>query len=626
MRFGLILAVAMACGAGDGFVASARAALTPAQKRELLGYRSEISKAGTFIRKGDLDEGQKVLDEIEAKIDKMAMEGMAEKDLTVVGLKRSIKLQRDALARKRPDAKPAAGGMGGVSFTKDVAPILTQHCGRCHGATGNARGGLRVASVADIRKGGGKGASVAPGNPQGSLLLQRIVSGQMPPGNATKLNATEVATLSKWVAEGAKDDANDPAVQPKPGAMDNVVIPMATGKETVSFTRDIAPFMVNLCAGCHSGNDPSGGLELTSVRTLMKGGGSGRVIIPGNLEGSRLFRLVGGLENPRMPQGQARITRKNYDDLKQWFLEGNKFDVKDPDAPLRSIVPTDEELAAERFAKMTPVELVQHRSQATLMHWSRAYDNKLPRLYETEETLVMGNVPGERLKQVGDWAEEHAKGLRSLFNEPRAKDAKKFQPIFRGKLAILVIKDRFEFDEFNLIVESRDAPAEMIGFSKVTANQADAYVVLQDIGDDASASTPGLQISLVEHMTGARLQRDGGQLPDWLVRGLGISLAAKMSKDNPYIAGLRQTAKNAVARLAKPEDVFGNGQFAPNTVGAVGYTLVDFLLKAGGPPKLNQFIKQLQGGMKVDAALKQVYNGDPKNIAIQYMQNLGRSR
>ena len=63
---------------------------------------------------------------------------------------------------------------------------------------------------------------------------------------------------------------------------------------------------------------------------LLYRGDSGRVVLPGNLEGSRLFRLVGGLENPRMPQGQARITRKNYEDLKKWFEEGNVYDGDDP--------------------------------------------------------------------------------------------------------------------------------------------------------------------------------------------------------------------------------------------------------------------------------------------------------
>src|SRR6185369_6497595 len=60
------------------------------------------------------------------------------------------------------------------------------------------------------------------------------------------------------------------------------------GKETVSFTKDIAPFMVNLCLNCHSGKNPRSGFSLETYELLMKGGKSGRVVLAGNTKDSRL--------------------------------------------------------------------------------------------------------------------------------------------------------------------------------------------------------------------------------------------------------------------------------------------------------------------------------------------------
>ena len=38
--------------------------------------------------------------------------------------------------------------------------------------------------------------------------------------------------------------------------------------------------------------------------------------------------------------------------------------------------------------------------------------------------------------------------------------------------------------------------------------------------------------------------------------------------------------------VAKPAEVFNDGTFSPSAVGAVGYTLVDFLIKGGGAPRM----------------------------------------
>ena len=101
----------------------------------------------------------------------------------------------------------ADGDPNGVSFEKDVKPLLTQHCGRCHDArkkTADFR--IDVRSVA-FTGGESKQAGIVAGKPEASELYKRIVSDdedlQMPPGGE-KLPAADIAKVKAWIAGGAK--------------------------------------------------------------------------------------------------------------------------------------------------------------------------------------------------------------------------------------------------------------------------------------------------------------------------------------------------------------------------------------------------------------------------------------
>ena len=603
--------------------APAHAILTLAQRRELRDLETDIRRVNALIDGKDFAAAEKKLKEIEDKVEKIQKDAkVSDKDRAIAGLKRAILLQRNQLAKAKPakpndpDAKPT------VSFTKHVLPILTKNCGGCHGDAGNPKGGLRLSSFENMKKGGGSGPLLTIGNSNQSLIVRRITApeGQkMPPGNKPRLSNDDIQTIVKWINEGAKDDTGDAKVADKK-KMENIVVPKATGKETVSFTKDIAPFMVNLCVGCHSGKDPKGGLSLTTVNNMMIGGNSGRVIIPGDLEGSRLFRLVGGLEAPRMPQNQARITRKNYEDLKKWFLEGNKFDVDDPSKLLKDIVPTDQEIAAERLAKLSDEEFAQHRMRRSQAIWTSALSKQSYRWLETREFLVYGNVSDARMKEIAEWAEDHAGELRKTFSE-------KGLYLWKGKLAVYVVKERFDFEEFSSVNLGQEAPPEMHGLARVTATSDDAYIALEDVGDAASETEPSMRTNLIEQITAAFLNRGGGNLPAWVTRGTGLYFAAQAQKKSPYFQGLKASVPAMLQTVTKPAEVFNDGTFSPSAVGAVGYTLVDFLIKSGGGAEtFGQFVRVLKKGTKVQDAVKSVYKTDPTALAQNYGASLKGGR
>lgn len=607
-------------------IVSAEAAITAEQRKEIGEIRKELGKVQGHITKKEFDEARKILDESTEKLDKIATDaGVMKTDKTLAPLFNQIEQRRTLLDKKAG----GAGEGGGSDFEKTVAPILAAKCANCHNED-RSSGGLKLDTFAGLEASAtAKPALVVPGQAGRSLLVARLTASgnaRMPKAPQAALSAGEISAIASWVNQGAKFEGDKTkkfaaagAAAPRANNGPPPAIVRATGDEKVSFTRDIAPFMVNLCVRCHSGNDPRGGLSLVSFESMMRGGNSGRVILPGNKDGSRLFRLVGGLELPRMPQGQARITRKNYEDLITWFDEGNKFDGPDPKRPLREIVPTEEEIAAARLSKLTTEEFNAMRKEKSEEQWKLANPKETATIVESPDFLLVGNVSEDRLKEIQAWADEHATTLRAAFGI-------KTGDIWRGKLAVFVFKDRFSFEEFPRVVEMAEVPRETIGLSRVTPSFDEAYVCVEDIGDQVSAESPGMKLSVIDQITGAYLKRSGDKIPDWLIRGLGLALAAKDEKKNEFILAQPTMAMESLKGLEAPEQVFEKGKFSSADLGPIGFTLVQHMLGAGGPAKLGQLIEKLQSGTELPAALKSVYNADLKALGNSFLGSLGSRR
>ena len=115
-----------------------------------------------------------------------------------------------------------------VDFQRDVRPILADNCFQCHGPDeGSRRAGLRLDTEEGATAVRPRGAAVVRADPDGSQLIQRIVhqdvGRRMPPVAANKtLDDDEVATLRRWIAEGASWDQHwsfKPVARPEPPAV-----------------------------------------------------------------------------------------------------------------------------------------------------------------------------------------------------------------------------------------------------------------------------------------------------------------------------------------------------------------------------------------------------------------------
>jgi mono/diheme cytochrome c family protein len=93
-----------------------------------------------------------------------------------------------------------------VDFIHEVRPIFEKHCYECHGETKH-KGGLRLDVKAAAMKGGDNhGPNIIPGKAVESSLIHLVTSSDddevMPP-KGDRLPAEQIATLTRWINEGA---------------------------------------------------------------------------------------------------------------------------------------------------------------------------------------------------------------------------------------------------------------------------------------------------------------------------------------------------------------------------------------------------------------------------------------
>lgn len=100
-----------------------------------------------------------------------------------------------------------------LDFNRDIRPILSNNCFRCHGPdeserSGGGSQGLRLDSPEGLREDLGGHFAVVPGKPDESHMIARILSDDPeevmpPPETGKKLSAAEVQLLRQWIEQGA---------------------------------------------------------------------------------------------------------------------------------------------------------------------------------------------------------------------------------------------------------------------------------------------------------------------------------------------------------------------------------------------------------------------------------------
>jgi hypothetical protein len=103
--------------------------------------------------------------------------------------------------------------------------------------------------------------------------------------------------------------------------------PTVADEPTPRYAAHIKPFFARYCLECHNGEEPKGGLNLETYKSLREGGDNGAVVSPGKADASRLLRLIEHKDKPFMPPKKAKQPRaEEIALLRAWIDAGAKAD------------------------------------------------------------------------------------------------------------------------------------------------------------------------------------------------------------------------------------------------------------------------------------------------------------
>ncbi|MCE9629827.1 MAG: hypothetical protein K8S94_03790 [Planctomycetia bacterium] len=139
----------------------------------------------------------------------------------------------------------------------------------------------------------------------------------------------------------------------------------AAAEEKVTFIDNALPVLRQRCGSCHNPDKKTGGLDITSYAAIMRGGGSGEVIAPGDAAASHLFRVANHDDEPTMPPDAPPIPEAERQVLRNW-INGGVLETKGSVAVAAKKVevamsaPATERPAVSPMPARLPLEPVVH--------------------------------------------------------------------------------------------------------------------------------------------------------------------------------------------------------------------------------------------------------------------------
>jgi len=146
------------------------AEVTAEHRKQLAALRSDVGKVPTLLKAKKFDDAESALTTAEQKLQEIATNaGVPVDDRSLLGVATLIKKQREALAKFQARAGGAKQD-DGLSFSREVAPIIADACLGCHSGQ-SARGNLRLETFAGWKRGGRSGPLLVVGDANSSLLM-----------------------------------------------------------------------------------------------------------------------------------------------------------------------------------------------------------------------------------------------------------------------------------------------------------------------------------------------------------------------------------------------------------------------------------------------------------------------
>jgi mono/diheme cytochrome c family protein len=579
-------------------VRNALGAVTAEQRQEVERLQVQTRQAGQLYSAGKYEESAEKLADVQQRL--IAL--LASKDPAVHKLARPVynSLERAhallELEGVELDPLPAweqllRGMTGepapaeGVSFKGEIAPWLVSQCGNCH--INRQQGQFSMATFNDLMKGSRGGRVVFPGGAKGSRLVEVIETGDMPRGNG-KVSDEDFAKLQKWIDEGAKFDGPDPAApmatyargSNAAAAPEESMEPvLATGKETVHFATDIAPILIENCNGCHiAGRRPSGGFSMADFARLLRGGDSGRVVVPGKPDESLLVKKLKGLSGQRMPVGRPALSDEKIKLISTWIEEGATYDGGSTSLALESVV------ARAWAASASHEELLARRVERARGLWGKVLPDLDPSVVQGSEVIVLGDIAPNRAEEWAATAQVAMTKVRELLRVP-AKEK-----LIKGGVTVFVYKKRYDYGEFGRMNENRQLPAYWQGHWRATP--LDVYIA---IVDDTRLETSQQVGMLIQQLAGAHVGALP-EVPEWFAEGVARNVAlATVDRNDPRPEQWKRSLP-AAAALVDKSDTLLEGKLDDEAVGLIGMKLTGVMMDRKNRKRFDSLLEQLRSG------------------------------
>lgn len=93
----------------------------------------------------------------------------------------------------------------------------------------------------------------------------------------------------------------------------------AVAQEKVTYVDHVLPIFRDACNNCHNPDKKKAGLDLTTYGATMAGSDGGKVIVPGNADGSIIYKVSTHKDEPVMPPKGDKLADAQLVVLKNWI-------------------------------------------------------------------------------------------------------------------------------------------------------------------------------------------------------------------------------------------------------------------------------------------------------------------
>ncbi len=575
--------------------------VTKQERASVSDLASRTREAGQLFTAGELDKCSEAITKIQQELVSMlevnsdpAMQRLAKPIYEQIANAHSLleleAIQMQPLPEWEKITAPKTEQSNGVSFREDIAPWLVQRCGNCH--IDRRNGNFSLATFADLRRGTPAGVVVFPGDARSSRLLEVLENGDMPRGGG-QVTTQQTETLKQWINAGALPDKDLTISQPlrelviTSGGANSVNVGRATGDETVSFTNDVVPILLENCNGCHiDGQRPSGNLRMDTLAGLLRGGDTGQSLVPGKPAESLFIQKIKGEAGQRMPAGgRPALSDQQIETLSTWVSEGAHFDGSTATASIRE----DSQRAWARQAGHQ--ELFEKRKSEALANWKRVSPNLEPTVKSNDSVIVLGDAPDSRTEEALASFTAAIKPAREALRLP---DDTHWLP---GGLTVFALNARYQYSEFGQMIEQRELPQSWQAHWNRDVISVYATVLLDDGWNDTTAPQLALLTTVGSYLGSFT------DVPYWFAEGVGRNAVAANYRRDAMVTIWQQSAPRAYTALKNTEQLL-RGDLNEETSALVGMGVTSVMLNRANRKRFETLLEEMRSGSTFDAAMR----------------------